>query len=186
MVNAMVRQAIRRSGLPDADHEFRAFLSAARDLIWAGIASPKEGDVLWQERFGFRLKDRLKNVVAERLRDRERRGTPGEAVSLDTVQFEGLLQTTASDSEPRSQEDLAHAIAALTRAIKRLPPPLDEIHRVDGVGRIIAVRDAARRLNRTEDTIKKYRARARELLRKDAVLRKDLMDVGLVFRARSG
>jgi len=108
MVNAMVRKAIRRSGLPDDDREFRAFLTDARGLIWAGIASPKAGDVLWQERFGFRLHDRLKNVVTKRLRDRER---PID----DTIELHAAPEREA---DPDLKVRLSAAIDGLPEALR--------------------------------------------------------------------
>lgn len=185
MVNAMVARALRRSGLPYTDREFRAFLSSAGVEVWKGIASKKEGDLFWQERFGLRFGSRLINVLKDSFRELERSGTPGHAESLDTTRPGGMLNL-AAPSPARSEEDRHEAMAAIRRAMGRLPIVLQGVYEVDSVGRVIAVRDAATKLKRPEETIKKYRMRVRELLRRDHVLREELREAGFIFSAGNG
>jgi len=185
MVNAMVARALRRSGLSYTDREFRAFLSSAGVEVWKGIASKKEGDLFWQERFGLRFGSRLINVLKDSFRELERRGTPGRAESLDTTRPGGMLNL-AAPGPARSEEDRQEAMAAIRRAMGRLPIVLQGVYEVDSVGRVFAVRDAATKLKRPEETIKKYRMRVRELLRRDHVLREELREVGFIFSVGNG
>lgn len=185
MVNAMVNRALKRTGGPYSDRELRVFFSTVQVEVWKGIISETQGDLFWQERFGLRLGSRLMNALKVFFREKERRGTPGPAESLDTVKPDGILNL-AVPGESRSEEDRHEAMAALRRAVGRLPAVLQAVYEMDSVGRLIPVRDTARKLKRPEETIKKYRMRVRELLRGDHVLRAELKEAGFLFSAGNG
>ncbi|HEY0020850.1 MAG TPA: hypothetical protein VGC13_31405 [Longimicrobium sp.] len=187
LVSAIVRKAVRRAGLPRTGKDFEDFFHVASTMIFAAVESTKAGELLWQERFGMRFRDRLWNVVKLTKREIARSGTPGEGVDIERVHPTVLVaRDTPHDLLEAADEAtiIREAAAALKRAISRLPHPAWRLaYSVDDVGRLIPNKDAARELDCDPRSIPNYRRNARELLRRDPLLLEELRKIG--YRTRS-
>jgi hypothetical protein len=187
LVTALVRKAMRLSGLPKTEKDFRQFFAAATEMIHKGVYSTEPSDLFWQERFGLRVKDRLSNIVGLTHREIEGRNKALSYENVERVHPTVLLSYATPETELEAAEDdrmRNEAVAAVRRALARLPHPnLRLVYSVDNGGRLITNAAAARKLDCTSRTIQNLRERARDLLADDEELIRDLKKIG--YRIKS-
>ncbi len=133
----------------------------------------------------MRLRSRLLNVAEASRRDIRRIAATESFEQLPPsvlLAYERDASPEIGDAE-EEERMLALAVAALKRALDRLPhPSLRLVYSVDDVGRMIPTRDAARQLGCDRRTVTNLRLRARELLRRDPVLREEIQKTGFKVR----